>query len=552
MFSEDFLGEALIALPTAPGSYYFKAYSPGNSNYLPIESDWIPFSILAVKAVRFYTRLDKTEFLAFEALECGDISCFIECNDGNVFEIPFEDIRIIYNGYDSLRAADEEITVQYMSFSDTKGVKVYKRDFDLSKVKWEGLLSVYDGEEKNAYLSNLPKGLEAIYEGNGNVSAGEYTVTAIFSYDEKNYNPPQIEDGVMIVERRVIPLPEIQSAEYTSEILTPKLEESPYYTYSFDGESGVGEYEIVFTLTDTENTCFEDGKTECKQVFRITKRPLTVRISDVESYFLGRRSEPKYEIISGTLLPGEVLKPSYSITSDTVTAEFDEPNYDITVIDGKVVEYRRLSPKDSKRAALLSVIFLIFLLVSVTVIVNRKRIYAYYMRIYSKGENFIPSMPIISEQSTEPIVEEDCEKRPIEEDGRVDIQFLESENNEIEECEDIPISVIDAKYADLAITDSLAKNLIRKDINIITSGKSRRIINVDTLSRSFNSGDRVDVNILKEKSLIPYDTAYIKVLARGIIDKPLEIYANDFSLTAVKMIALCGGKAIKVGRSKKN
>ena len=78
------------------------------------------------------------------------------------------------------------------------------------------------------------------------------------------------------------------------------------------------------------------------------------------------------------------------------------------------------------------------------------------------------------------------------------------------------------------------------------SGRRRGIVNVDTLSRSFSAGDRVDINALKSRSLIPYDTAYIKVLARGMIDKPLYVYANDFSLSAVKMIALTGGRAVKV------
>ena len=42
------------------------------------------------------------------------------------------------------------------------------------------------------------------------------------------------------------------------------------------------------------------------------------------------------------------------------------------------------------------------------------------------------------------------------------------------------------------------------------------------------------------------------MLARGIIDKPLYVYANDFSLAAVKMIALTGGKAIKVNTTQRN
>ena len=56
----------------------------------------------------------------------------------------------------------------------------------------------------------------------------------------------------------------------------------------------------------------------------------------------------------------------------------------------------------------------------------------------------------------------------------------------------------------------------------------------------------MDVNSLKAKQLISSETGYIKVLGGGKIDKPLLIYANDFSLSAVKMIALTGGKVIRV------
>ena len=128
-------------------------------------------------------------------------------------------------------------------------------------------------------------------------------------------------------------------------------------------------------------------------------------------------------------------------------------------------------------------------------------------------------------------------------------EAAEAEDEPMEEAgdylEDEVTTAIDVSYADSVITDSLARDLIRRDGDIETEGTKRGIINVDTLSRSFLSGERVDINLLKEKSLIPYDTGYIKVLARGIIDKPLTVYANDFSLSAVKMIALAGGKSVK-------
>ena len=131
----------------------------------------------------------------------------------------------------------------------------------------------------------------------------------------------------------------------------------------------------------------------------------------------------------------------------------------------------------------------------------------------------------------------------IKEGDSIDPIYCDSENHKIEE----PRVEIKMEYANAAITDTMARRLIKDDEEVIcTNGKEKSIINVDTLSRNFIADDRVDVNILKKKSLIPYDTGYIKVLARGAIDKPLKVLANEFSLSAVKMILLSGGEAIRV------
>jgi ribosomal protein L15 len=141
-----------------------------------------------------------------------------------------------------------------------------------------------------------------------------------------------------------------------------------------------------------------------------------------------------------------------------------------------------------------------------------------------------------------------------------DAEFLETTNisesshQQATESEE-PKVEIKMEYANSAITNALAKRLIKDEREVIyTSGRVKSVINVDTLSRSFLADDRVDVNILKKKSLVPYDTNYIKVLARGAIDKPLHVYANEFSLAAVKMILLSGGEAIRVisEKSEKN
>ena len=52
-------------------------------------------------------------------------------------------------------------------------------------------------------------------------------------------------------------------------------------------------------------------------------------------------------------------------------------------------------------------------------------------------------------------------------------------------------------------------------------------------------------NSLKEKGIVSPEVAYIKIISGGKIDKSLIVFANDFTLSAVKMIALSGGQAIK-------
>ena len=140
-------------------------------------------------------------------------------------------------------------------------------------------------------------------------------------------------------------------------------------------------------------------------------------------------------------------------------------------------------------------------------------------------------------------IEEDTEQEEKEETMEEPEHLEASEEVEVED----PKIEVKMEYADSMITDTMARRMIKNEREVVyTSGRSRSIINVDTLSRNFVADDRVDVNILKKKSLVPYDTNYIKVLARGAIDKPLHVFANEFSLSAVKMILLSGGEAIRV------
>jgi hypothetical protein len=275
-----------------------------------------------------------------------------------------------------------------------------------------------------------------------------------------------------------------------------------------------GSYPVTLTLTDPHNYTF--GTTDTATVyFVISPRRITVTVADAKLYLFENDVPLDWSITAGTLVGTDTLTPTFRIVEDRIFADFTSENYEVTVIPGQINRLMALSRHATSVLLLILLAVVALALAIVAIIVNRRRIVC---RIYTAKRPIPPSPP-----TQPPTPESDT---PPDEASIA--------------------TVVDAEYADTVITNSLAKDLIRRDEDVETFGHRHGIVNVDTLSRSFSAGDRVDINTLKSHSLIPYDTAYVKVLARGMIDKPLSVYANDFSLSAVKMIALTGGKAVKV------
>ena len=113
------------------------------------------------------------------------------------------------------------------------------------------------------------------------------------------------------------------------------------------------------------------------------------------------------------------------------------------------------------------------------------------------------------------------------------------------------------REAQTALSDEAAAELIEHETHgmlddedqpaaELPRGAKRGIVNIDTLSKSFEADDTVTLEALIEKGIVPKKVGFVKVLARGILDKPLTVEAQDFSIDAVKMIVLTGGKAVKV------
>ena len=118
------------------------------------------------------------------------------------------------------------------------------------------------------------------------------------------------------------------------------------------------------------------------------------------------------------------------------------------------------------------------------------------------------------------------------------------------EPEPIPVPVvipevekIDAIEADELITDEVAMSVAE-----VEEGKAgvgfRAYINIGVINDHFEPGDEVTLAAIKEKKLLPKKVQRIKVLADGVLDRPLKVKAESFSIQAIKMIELTGGTVV--------
>lgn len=124
-------------------------------------------------------------------------------------------------------------------------------------------------------------------------------------------------------------------------------------------------------------------------------------------------------------------------------------------------------------------------------------------------------------------------------------QFFDEEEPAIAEDAPAPEMSINVAEADEIIDDRYVEAFVRRSSKY--SDKTKKdVINIDTLGRYFGAGETVTLEEIKKR--VPdmnKRVTYIKVLARGKLDKALTVEADDFSPQAVKMIVLTGGSAVK-------
>ena len=152
------------------------------------------------------------------------------------------------------------------------------------------------------------------------------------------------------------------------------------------------------------------------------------------------------------------------------------------------------------------------------------------IRIVSYEELAIPEQ---SEGESEKLVEEEFE----DDDDFEGEDFEDEDEDELEEVSTSDVSSL--------MADDRAKLRVQQGEGYSDRTRSG-VVNIDTLGRFFEEGEKVTLEEIKKRvPYVPKNITYIKVLARGTLSKPLVVVADDFSLEAVKMIVLTGGRAIR-------
>lgn len=101
---------------------------------------------------------------------------------------------------------------------------------------------------------------------------------------------------------------------------------------------------------------------------------------------------------------------------------------------------------------------------------------------------------------------------------------------------------VDAEEADELISDEVAMETVKYEW---PAGKGKQgIINIGDLDKLFEPDSVITLPLLKELGLMPKKVKRIKILADGILTKPLTIKAENYSVQAIKMIELTGGTVI--------
>lgn len=501
--------------PREVGVYYVVARVQEGTNHLPLTSSAVQFKVMEVLPISISVSVTKSGICAFYKLRAEDFTVTASYNNGTKGEVNSTEVTVSYLGGGTLLAGDNTVLFDYMGVSSTLTVNASRAKLDLSSAGWEMTEFTYDGSVKEPRLVGLPLGVSVVRLYGTGKDAGEYSVTAELDYDKANYEPPILPPCTVVIKKQSVSPTVLSEAVYNGREQLPDYPTGIYKAKLSSGYKNAGEYTVEFVLLDSKNYCFEGDPTA---EFVILPRKATVSLNDIRVFLFEDPQGNGFTVTDGSVIDGDDLSLCYLYDGEVLRAKGSNPNYELTVKDGKISYVPRPSPEVA-RALMLCLLFVVILALLLIVGIRRKeRIFTLLLEIGGRPRELAAPKEALGAPAA----------LYTPEDGAVS-----------------------RERADELISNSVARTLIRRnDERIYTSGHRHAVVNIDTLSSEFEAGATVDINILKERGIIPKDARSYKVLARGVIDKPLIILANSFSISSVKMIALKGGEAKRTASGK--
>ena len=370
-------GELLSEYPKLHGRYYVVAECDGGENYLPIKSEPVFFNLIKIVPVSLFAKLNKTVFTATEQLLPSDFVLYYSNNDGSEARVT-EQIKIEYEAGECLLFGNGTVTLKAGGLECLLTLSVKKADYDLSGVFWTASEFTYDGREKSVLLSGLPDGISVKeYIGNLATGAGEYTASAILSYDGENYNPPIISAHSYVIKKQTVPYPALEPLTYNGKEQSPKLE-NPLYLAVFEKGVDKGSYEAEILLFDPDNYELPNKSDRAKISYEILPRSITIELSRVDKYLLSKMPSPSYMITDGEVILGDELLLSFIYEKSSVGCVSGNPNYDITVIPGRLVRHNFFARGTVFLFCLIFLLLVTLTLVVLVLVMRKKEIIHYF------------------------------------------------------------------------------------------------------------------------------------------------------------------------------
>ena len=384
------------ASPIKPGDYYMVATVPESENYLPLSCSPIPFTCIEV--VPTGMRVELIDSLVAFAPADKAIKGYLIYNDGSESEISGNSVSIKYQNGDSLRRADTQIEISYSGFTEIIPVSVAPASYDLSSVYWDETEMEYDGNPHVPTLKGLPEGIGIVgYVGEAGMNVGEYTFSVILSYDEENYLTPDIADCTLTITKANIPVPSDLTVEYSGSSV-PLPTSALWTATSHSAIKDSGEYNIIYSLSDSNNYVFENGESTYEGRIIVSPRKLTVTVSDFTLYWLESEILPTYTV-EGEIDDGDILDIYFYVEEEKIYAASDNKNYSLSVIPGTLE--RSPYPSEEMKGKLITAILLMVILLLVMILIFKKRddLYDYIRmsRVRKKnreGTGFINNAPV--------------------------------------------------------------------------------------------------------------------------------------------------------------